>query len=100
MRLFAAQEMAVLTRVNRGDFTVEGFRNADLQHALFAGQASTVKEKRRRSAAASRWLRLLRAHGLIRKVPGRHRYLPTERGRELITLVLTAQHADVEKLAA
>ena len=100
LRLFAPQDMAVLTMINRGDFTVEGFRNADLRRALFAVTARTPQEERRRSAAASRWLRLLRAHGLIRKVPGRHRYLVTEKGRELITLVLSAQHADVEKLAA
>lgn len=79
---------------------MEGFRNADIQAALCSGAAGSEKERRRRSAAASRWLRLLRAHGLIRKVPGRHRYLVSEKGRELITLVLTAHHADVEKLAA
>jgi hypothetical protein len=100
LRLFAAAESAVLATINRGDFTVEGFRNADVQAALFAGPARTTREKRRRSAAAGRWLRLLRAHGLIRKVPGRHRYLVSEKGRELITLVLTAQQADVEKLSA
>lgn len=100
LRLFAAAESAVLARINRGDFTVEGFRNADVQAALDADPAQTTKEKRRRSATAGRWLRLLRAHGLIRKVPGRHRYLVSEKGRQLITLVLTAQHADVEKLSA
>ncbi|MDP3070510.1 MAG: hypothetical protein Q8N18_09490 [Opitutaceae bacterium] len=100
LRLFAAPETAVLTLINRGDFTVEGFRNADVQGALFISPARSTKEKRRRSSAAGRWLRLLRAHGLIRKVPGRHRYLVSEKGRELITLVLTAQHADVQKLSA
>lgn len=100
LRLFAAAESAVLAMINRGAFTVEGFRNADVQAALSAGPARTTSEKRRRSAAAGRWLRLLRAHGLIRKVPGRHRYLVSEKGRELITLVITAQHADVEKLSA
>jgi hypothetical protein len=100
LRLFAPQDMAVLTTINRGDFTVEGFRNADLQRALFTTVARTPEEKRRHSAAASRCLRLLRAHGLIRKVPGRHRYLLNKKGRELITLLLSAQHADVEKLTA
>ena len=100
LRLFAPAEMAVFAVINRGDFTVEGFRNADVQAALFDGPARTTKEKRRRSAAAGRWLRLLRAHGLISKVPGRHRYLLTATGRELVTLLLTAQHADVEQLSA
>lgn len=100
LRLFAPEDMAVLKTINRGDFTVEGFRNADIQRALFTTPARTPAEKRRHSAAASRCLRLLRAHGLIRKVPGRHRYLVSHKGRELITLLLTAQHADVEKLGA
>jgi hypothetical protein len=96
---FASAESAVFALINRGDFTVEGFRNADLQRALFAGEAPTEQEQRRRSAKASRWLRLLRAHGLIRKVPGRRRYLVTAKGREILTLLLTAQHADVQKLS-
>lgn len=100
LRLFAADDMSVLSMINRGNFTVEGFRNADIQHALFASDAQATDEKHRRSAAAGRWLRRLRAHGIVRKVPGRHRYLLTQKGRELTTLVLTAQYADVEKFTA
>ena len=97
---FAAKDAAVLALINRGEFTVEGLRNADLQAVLFSGSARTAKERRRRSAAASRYLRLLRAHRLIRKVPGRHRYLITARGREAATAFITAQAADVVKLTA
>lgn len=100
MRPLVPQEMAVLTTINRGDFTVEGFRNADIRRALFAHPATTPEDKLRQSTAAGRCLRRLRAHGMIRKVPGRHRYLVTQKGREVITLLLCAQHADVEKLAA
>ena len=100
LRPLVPQEMAVLTTVNRGDFTVEGFRNADIRQALFPRPAPTPEDRRRQSAAAGRCLRRLRAHGLIRKVPGRHRYLVTQKGREIITLLLSAQHADVEKLTA
>jgi hypothetical protein len=100
LRLFAPAESAVFAVINRGDFTVEGFRNADLQRALFGDAGNSEKEQRRRSAAAGRWLRLLRAHGLIRMVPGRHRYLVSEKGRQSITLVLSAHQADVEKLSA
>jgi len=97
---FAAKDAAVLALINRGEFTVEGLRNADIQTALFSGEARTKKERRRRSAAAGRYLRLLRAHRLIRKVPGRHRYLLTPRGREAATALITAQEADVAKLTA
>lgn len=101
LRLFAAPESAVLAEINRAEYTVEGFRNADIQRALFGDDtAPTLKEYRRRSAVAGRWLRLLRAHGLVRKVPGRRRYLISAEGREIATMLLTAQKADVEKLTA
>jgi hypothetical protein len=97
---FAATDAAVLSRINQGEFALEGLRNADVQSALFAGEARTPKERRRRSAAAGRYLRLLRAHGLIRKIPGRHRYVVTTRGHEPITALLTARNADVAQLTA
>lgn len=100
LNLFAAKDVAVLALINRGDFTVEGLRNADVQGALFVGPARTTKQRRRRSAAAGRYLRLLRAHGIIRKIPGRHRYIVTARGRETLTALLTARQADVAQLTA
>ncbi|MEK7675098.1 MAG: hypothetical protein AAB676_04585, partial [Verrucomicrobiota bacterium] len=46
-----------------------------------------------------RKLRLLRAHGLIRKVPHTHRYLVTQSGRAVLTaLVAAPQEASTEKL--
>jgi predicted transcriptional regulator len=46
----------------------------------------------------TRKLALLRAHGLLKKVSGTHRYQVTEKGRRLITALLTARQADVEQL--
>jgi hypothetical protein len=45
-------------------------------------------------------LRLLRAHGLLRKISGTHRYVVTEGGRKIITALLAARQADVEQLTA
>ena len=53
----------------------------------------------RHSAAVTRQLRLLRAHGLIQKVPKTHRYLVTEPGRRAITALLAARNASIERLA-
>ncbi|MBM4294521.1 MAG: hypothetical protein FJ126_06395 [Deltaproteobacteria bacterium] len=41
--------------------------------------------KRRQSSAVTRKLRLLRAHGLIKKVPITHRHLLTTKGSKTIT---------------
>jgi hypothetical protein len=46
----------------------------------------------------TRKLRLLRAHELIKKVPKTHRYVLTDRGREIMTTLLAARSADAQKL--
>lgn len=88
----------LLKAVNRGEFTVGGFRNRDLQQILFSTPASSPAEQRRRSAAISRKLRLLRAHSLITKVPHTHRYQLTLRGRKAITAILTALSSTIRQL--
>jgi hypothetical protein len=60
---FGADDRALLAAVSRGEFTLNGFRNRDLQRLFFAHPTTTRHESRRRSAWVSRQLRLLRAHG-------------------------------------
>lgn len=88
----------LLKAINRGEFTISGFRNRDLQPLLYSTPASSPSEHRRRSAAISRKLRLLRAHGLISKVPHTHRYQLTSRGRKAIVAILTALSSTVRQL--
>ena len=95
---FSSQDRPWLEIVNRGEFAVNGFRNPDLQRLFFPQSAPDLKERRRRSARVSRRLRLLRAHGLIRKVAGTHRYHVTDYGRKAITAILAAQHATLNQL--
>ncbi len=61
---------------------------------------SDPKEKRRRGARATRLIRLLRAHRLLKKVPRSHRYQITDRGKEIAAAVVTSQEATVQQLAA
>ena len=51
-----------------------------------------------RSAVVGCKLRLLRVHGLLRKLPHTHRYLVTESGRAILTALMAAQEASTEKL--
>jgi DNA-binding MarR family transcriptional regulator len=57
-----------------------------------------LKSRKKHSAAVTRKLALLRAHGLIRRVPKRHLYHVTAKGRRAITALLTAQQASIEEL--
>lgn len=88
----------LLKAINRGEFTIAGFRNRDLQAIFYSTPASSPSEQRRRSAAISRKFRLLRAHGLISKVPHTHRYQLTPRGRKAIVAILTALSATIAQL--
>jgi hypothetical protein len=90
---------ALLEALNRGEFALNGLRNRDLRGCLFPAPADPV-EQRRRTARISRYLALLRAHGLLRKVPHSHRYHLTPKGRPVITALLTARQADTAKLTA
>lgn len=89
----------LLEAVNRGEFAINGFRNRDLRALLFATKVSAPEQKRR-AASITRKMRLLRAHGLIRKVPGTHRYVVSEKGRLMITALISARQADVQQLTA
>jgi hypothetical protein len=91
-----AELMAI---VNRGEFAINGFRNRDVRVHLY-GVAADKSQPRREMAAVGRKLRLLRAHGLIAKVSKTHRYVVTEKGRRIITALLTARQASTEKLTA
>jgi hypothetical protein len=93
-----ADDKELFAGINHGDFLINGFRNRDLQKLLYTAEAQSPVDRRRRSSAVSRKLRLLRAHGLIQKVPRTHRYQVTETGRAVLVAVLTAARASVHQL--
>ena len=95
---FEDQDRLLLETIGRGEFLINGLRNKDLQPLLYSTPPASAGESRRRSAAISRKLRLLRAHHLIRKVPGTHRYQVSPKGRQILTAVITASHATVNAL--
>ena len=93
------EDNRLLLTVSRGEFNLNGFRNRDLQRLLYRGKPADGAEGKRRCAAISRKLRMLRAHGLIKKVAHTHRYLLTDEGRVTIAAISAAQHATVAQLS-
>jgi hypothetical protein len=93
-----ADDTPLLAAVTRGEFAISGFRNRDLQAFFFPSPAKTAREARRRSAWITRKIRLLRAHGLITKIPSTHRYQLTPSGRKAAVAVLTALQTTVSQL--
>jgi hypothetical protein len=97
---FESTDLALLEAVNRGEFTINGMRNRDLQALLFPTRPATKAEARRRSAAVSRKLRLLRAHGLVHKLAHTHRYQVSAHGRLVLNAILSAQRATSQQLTS
>jgi len=74
-----------------------GFATETYAKPIFQADA-TKKEDQRRLRRVGRRRRLFRAHGLIAKVGGTHRYVVTDKGRAIITALLAARQADVNQL--
>lgn len=94
----APADAELLRVINRGEFTITGFRNRDLRAALFGAAPRDPAAGRRQSSQVTRQIRLLRAHGLVKKVAGTHRYQVTAHGRVIITALLTARAATTKQL--
>jgi len=95
------KDRKILDTIINGQFHITGFRNRDIRTKLFNSQ--NPDDIKRSSAKVSRWLRMLRAHGLIKKVPKTHRYLMTERGIQILSALKTIENTtinDLLKLAA
>jgi hypothetical protein len=89
----------LLVAVNRGEFTINGFRNRDLRALLYGAAEVAAVELKRQGARTTRQIRMLRAHGLIRKISKTHRYTLTSEGRLTINALLAAQQASPQQLA-
>jgi hypothetical protein len=94
-----AEDAALLAAIGDGAHLVNGFRNRDIRQQLYPDASDTTVERKRLSAAISRRLRMLRAHGLIQKVPKTHRYQVTPTGRTILAAVLTAARTSLHVLA-
>lgn len=92
------EDAALLRTLARGEFLLNGFRNRDLRAALSTKPTppNDVIQSRKVAARVSRKIALRRAHGLVRKVSGTHRYVLTPKGTQLCTALLHLNHADIQ----
>lgn len=97
LRPWSQEDTMLLRTISRGEFNLNGFRNRDIRDYLFPGE-SGKEDKRRLSARVSHRLRILRAHGIIRKVPRTLRYVLTNKGREIISAIIHTQELSITRL--
>jgi len=92
----AKEDAALLEAVSRGQFLIHGCGNHDLRAILYG--PAEKSDQRAQAGKVTRLLGILRAHGLIAKVPKTHRYQLTEKGRTTISALLAARNANVKQL--
>jgi hypothetical protein len=100
LRPWADQDQRLLESINDAKFAVGGFCNRDLARQLYPPADDDPAARRRIASKVSYRLRILRAHSLIRKSPGRRRYHVTTKGREIITALSRSQHITLQQLNA
>ena len=98
LRPWSAEDRQLLEVISRGEFIINGFRNRDLVVQLYPAIRRNVVDRRRACARVTRKLRLLRAHGIIRKIAGTHRYTLTKKGRAITTATIEYQHLSLQQL--
>lgn len=94
------KDHALPLAIHRGEFLLQGLRNRDLQKLLFSEPATSEKQRRQRDANLSRQLRMLRAHGLLPKVPKTHRSQVTETACTMWAALFTAWNAKISPWSA
>lgn len=98
LNLLATEDVRLLSAVAREQFLLAGFRNAHLRAILFDPSTSDPLSIKRQAANITRRIRLLRAHGLVRKIQATNRYMLTEKGRHLVTAILTVRDLSTRKI--
>jgi hypothetical protein len=96
---FEANDARLLQVVSDGQYLISGFRNRDLRLALFGDTADST-QRRREAGKVSRKLALLRAHGLIKKIPRTQRYELTKTGVSAIAVLQAAYNAKLSQFTA
>lgn len=76
--LFAAEDLALLLALVRGEWHISGFRNASLRRVLPGYSGAQI----------SRLLKRLHVHGLIKKVGHTYKYYLTQSGQQVVLTAL------------
>lgn len=97
------KDRALLQAIRDPKFCISGLCNRDLRELLRDNNGYKDLDEKQLSAKISRQLRLLRDHGLIRKLPRQKRYVVTHKGHELTTsldAILAASAKQLMDIAA
>ena len=97
------KDRELLQAISDPAYRISGLTNKMLRQSLADTSFGTGRTDKQLSGKISRHLRLLRAHGLIRKLPKQNRYQLTIKGVRLINIMnafWAASTEDLMKIAA
>ena len=93
------QDYKLLTFLASGENTIGGFRNKDLRKWLYPESEKLENQERKKYCGrTTRLIKLLRVHGLIKKVAKENRYMLTALGRKFACSLMTASAIDIKEL--
>ena len=100
LRTITADEGKLFRAVLRGENQLHGVRNEELRQHLYPDGEQDEEHRKKSSARISRQLSLLRAHGLVYKVPKTYYYRVTKKGHEVLSTAIKFRESDLALLAA
>jgi hypothetical protein len=92
------KDRALLKAIADPEYVIVGITNKHLQQTLGELPWANEKTGKQLSARISRHLRLLRDHGMIRKLPNQRKYMLTEKGRKITTVLTVMLAASTQQL--
>jgi hypothetical protein len=93
------QDYKLLIFLADGKNTLSGFRNKDLRKWLYPESEKLENPGRKKYCGrTTRLIKLLRAHGLIKKVANENRYMLTCKGQKFASSLITASAVGIKEL--
>lgn len=93
------QDYQLLSFLAKGENALAGFRNKDLRRWLYPEPEDVGKQQHRKYAGrTTRRIKLLRVHGLVKKVAKENRYMITAKGQRFACALMCASAADIKGL--
>ena len=92
------KDLELLQAISDPAYRISGLTNKMLRQSLTDSTFETDQTDKQLSGKVSRHLQLLRAHGLIRKLPKQNRYQMTLKGVKLTNILNAFLAASTEQL--
>ena len=92
------KDLELFEIINRGENNINGFQNRDVLTHLYPDLSEEEKPKFSRKISQKLWI--LRAHGLIKKLPRSNRYIVGKDSRKIVAAILGFRNVSLAQLTA